>query len=284
MPLWRTKFWRSDVILCYLLVQAQYYKCPGIFYAPWHFLHKLSIKLRKLNANQYLLGGPCAHFVSSEALKINPGSIFAIWSKDIHSEGLWYRVKVLKVKGDKVHIEYLDYGDTGTVPASSLKSIPPRFLELPFQVCYLILAGLLPPPLYVCLPSFIHVFMHPCLHIKLCLSPPFLVSFLPLSLPSFLPSFLSSFLPFFLTFTFSPSFFSPSMVLSYPPSLNHFSPLFFPLHLTFLSNLSPFLFTYRYLLSRASFFLPPLPLFVNFNFFNDTLSFNFGIVMGLVQN
>lgn len=71
----------------------------------------------------------------TEALKVNPGSIFAIYSKEIHSEGLWYRVKVLKVKDDKVQIEYLDYGDTGTVPISSLRSIPPRFLELPFQVC-----------------------------------------------------------------------------------------------------------------------------------------------------
>ena len=71
----------------------------------------------------------------SDAIKINPGSIFAIYSKEIHSEGLWYRVKVLKVKGDKVQIEYMDYGDTGTVATSSLRSIPPRFLELPFQVC-----------------------------------------------------------------------------------------------------------------------------------------------------
>ena len=70
-----------------------------------------------------------------EVIKINPGSIFAIYSKEIHSEGLWYRVKVLKVKGDKVQIEYMDYGDTGMVPSSSLKNIPPRFLELPFQVC-----------------------------------------------------------------------------------------------------------------------------------------------------
>ena len=76
------------------------------------------------------------YFVPSGALKINPGGVFAIYSKEIHSEGLWYRVKVLKVKGDKAHIEYLDYGDSGTVPISSLRSIPPRFLELPFQVYY----------------------------------------------------------------------------------------------------------------------------------------------------
>ncbi|KAJ7361831.1 tudor domain containing 1 [Desmophyllum pertusum] len=79
---------------------------------------------------------------SEEALKINPGSIFALYSKDIHSEGLWYRVKVLKVKGDNVQIEYMDYGDTGMVPTSSLRSIPPRFLELPFQACTISLNGL----------------------------------------------------------------------------------------------------------------------------------------------
>ena len=72
--------------------------------------------------------------------KIVPGCIFAIYSKEIHSEGLWYRVKVLKVKGDTAHIEYLDYGDTGQVPTSNLRSIPSRFLELPFQVFSLTLA------------------------------------------------------------------------------------------------------------------------------------------------
>ena len=75
-----------------------------------------------------------------EMPKIVPGCIFAIYSKEIHSEGLWYRVKVLKVKGDTAHIEYLDYGDTGLVPTSNLRSIPSRFLELPFQVCSVILA------------------------------------------------------------------------------------------------------------------------------------------------
>ena len=75
-----------------------------------------------------------------EMPKIVPGCIFAIYSKEIHSEGLWYRVKVLKVKGDTAHIEYLDYGDTGLVPTSNLRSIPSRFLELPFQVCSMILA------------------------------------------------------------------------------------------------------------------------------------------------
>lgn len=72
--------------------------------------------------------------------KIVPGGVFTIYSKEIHSEGLWYRVKVLKVKGDTAHIEYLDYGDTGHVPMTNLRSIPSRFLELPFQVFALILA------------------------------------------------------------------------------------------------------------------------------------------------
>ena len=79
-------------------------------------------------------------FFPLEMPKIVPGCIFAIYSKEIHSEGLWYRVKVLKVKGDTAHIEYLDYGDTGHVPTSNLRSIPSRFLELPFQVCSMILA------------------------------------------------------------------------------------------------------------------------------------------------
>ena len=82
--------------------------------------------------------------------KIVPGCIFAIYSKEIHSEGLWYRVKVLKVKGDTAHIEYLDYGDTGHVPTSNLRSIPSRFLELPFQVCSMILAYFS----FICRPIF----------------------------------------------------------------------------------------------------------------------------------
>ncbi|XP_073250935.1 tudor domain-containing protein 7-like [Porites lutea] len=79
---------------------------------------------------------------SEEMPKIVPGCIFAIYSKEIHSEGLWYRVKVLKVKGDTAHIEYLDYGDTGHVPTSNLRSIPSRFLELPFQALTISLSGL----------------------------------------------------------------------------------------------------------------------------------------------
>ena len=71
----------------------------------------------------------------SESIKVNPGSIYAIYSQEIHSDGLWYRIKVLKVKGDKAQIEYMDYGDKGSVAISSLRSIPARFLELPFQVC-----------------------------------------------------------------------------------------------------------------------------------------------------
>ena len=95
----------------------------------------------------------CVVFFPLEMPKIVPGCIFAIYSKEIHSEGLWYRIKVLKVKGDTAHIEYLDYGDTGHVPTSNLRSIPSRFLELPFQVCSLILAYFLS---FICRLIFLH--------------------------------------------------------------------------------------------------------------------------------
>ena len=83
-----------------------------------------------------LLACPLVYILFDLApVKAIPGSIYAVYSQDIHSDGLWYRVKVLKVKGDKAHIEYMDYGDKGVIPISSLRSIPSRFLELPFQVC-----------------------------------------------------------------------------------------------------------------------------------------------------
>ena len=75
-------------------------------------------------------------FFSLEPIRVAPGGVYATYSKEIHSEGLWYRVKVAKIKGDNAQIEYLDYGETGTVAVSSLRTIPQRFLELPFQVCY----------------------------------------------------------------------------------------------------------------------------------------------------
>ncbi|XP_022786360.1 tudor domain-containing protein 1-like isoform X2 [Stylophora pistillata] len=79
---------------------------------------------------------------AEETVKAVPGSICAVYSQEIHSDGLWYRVKVLKVKGDKVLIEYMDYGDKGIIPITSLWSIPSRFLELPFQACTVSLHGL----------------------------------------------------------------------------------------------------------------------------------------------
>ena len=96
--------------------------------------HTCNAVMHCLNSFNFLTLYSCFWF-NLEVVKINPGSIFAIYSKEIHSEGLWYRVKALKVKGDKVQIEYMDYGDTAMVSSSSLKNIPPRFLELPFQVC-----------------------------------------------------------------------------------------------------------------------------------------------------
>lgn len=173
----------------------------------------------------------------SEALKVTPGGVFAIYSKEIHSEGLWYRVKVLKVKGEQVHIEYLDYGDTGTVSTASLRSIPPRFLELPFQVCNdrslfplcLFLsttlehvASFLPPTLLPFLPPSSPLFPSP---------PP---SFLPSFCPSFESLFYSSPIPFF--------FFLPSSLLlcSFSfPSLSlpiSFHSLFCALHVFLLSS------------------------------------------------
>lgn len=86
--------------------------------------------LARLSTNQLL-----SFFSSLEPIRVAPGGVYATYSKEIHSEGLWYRVKVVKIKADNAQIEYLDYGETGTVAVSSLRIIPQRFLELPFQVC-----------------------------------------------------------------------------------------------------------------------------------------------------
>ena len=72
--------------------------------------------------------------IADKPVQPSVGDIFAVYSNEVHVEGLWYRVQVTKVKEHSVTIEYVDYGDTGEVPITALKTIPQRFLELPFQV------------------------------------------------------------------------------------------------------------------------------------------------------
>ena len=88
----------------------------------------------------------------------------------------------------------------------------------------------LPLFMYSCTLVYILSFVHP----------------LPSSLLSFLSSILPSFLPSFLPYIHILPFLLLSLHGSLLPTFNSFLPFFFPLHLTFLSNLSPFPFTYYF--------------------------------------
>lgn len=118
-----------------------------VFVCNVHSTHNICVNLSGENYSEKLTAleqSMLCHYEDSsseEAIQITPGGIFAVYSKEIHAEGLWYRVKVLKLKGDEAQIEYVDYGETGPVPISTLKSIPQRFLELPFQAIALSLHG-----------------------------------------------------------------------------------------------------------------------------------------------
>lgn len=118
-----------------------------VFVCNVHSTHNICVNLCGENYSEKLTAleqSMLCHYEepsSEEPIRVAPGGVYATYSKEIHSEGLWYRVKVVKVKTDNVQIEYLDYGETGTVAVSSLRTIPQRFLELPFQAVTLSLHG-----------------------------------------------------------------------------------------------------------------------------------------------
>ncbi|KGL76965.1 Tudor domain-containing protein 1, partial [Tinamus guttatus] len=57
-------------------------------------------------------------------------------------DGRWYRALVLKVSQSLVRVLYADYGNTETLPLSSMLPIPESYLKLPFRIIKCSLAGI----------------------------------------------------------------------------------------------------------------------------------------------
>ncbi|XP_076014599.1 ATP-dependent RNA helicase TDRD9 [Genypterus blacodes] len=60
------------------------------------------------------------------------------------SETLYYRAKIMKMSGNKVEVFFLDFGNTESVPCSSLRELPPDLLSLPFQALEFQVASICP--------------------------------------------------------------------------------------------------------------------------------------------
>ncbi|KAL9980435.1 hypothetical protein ACROYT_G009026 [Oculina patagonica] len=58
-----------------------------------------------------------------------------------YEDGGWYRAKVTAVQGQSVDVFYIDYGDTATLPLSSIRSLKPEFSSLPAQAVKCCLKG-----------------------------------------------------------------------------------------------------------------------------------------------
>ena len=56
-----------------------------------------------------------------------------------YEDGGWYRAQVTQVQGESIDVFYIDYGDSATLPLSSIRSLRPNFSLLPAQAikCHL---------------------------------------------------------------------------------------------------------------------------------------------------
>jgi len=56
-----------------------------------------------------------------------------------YEDGGWYRAQITQVQGESIHVFYIDYGDTATLPLSSIRSLRSDFSSLPAQAmkCHL---------------------------------------------------------------------------------------------------------------------------------------------------
>lgn len=68
---------------------------------------------------------------------ITVGSYCVAW----YNEGGWYRAKVEDVHGEEVKVTYIDYGDSATVPLSSIRTLKHQFSLLPAQAVPCCLKG-----------------------------------------------------------------------------------------------------------------------------------------------
>ncbi|KAM8737457.1 ATP-dependent RNA helicase TDRD9 isoform 2-T2 [Acanthopagrus schlegelii] len=63
---------------------------------------------------------------------------------EVNDQSLYYRAKILHIRGNKVEVFFLDFGNTEVVPSSSLREIPSDFLSHPFQAKEFQVAGMHP--------------------------------------------------------------------------------------------------------------------------------------------
>ena len=73
--------------------------------------------------------------VQESVTSVNAGSFCVAQYED----GGWYRAQVTQVQGEMIDVFYIDYGDTATLPLSSIRSLRPDFSSLPAQAmkCHL---------------------------------------------------------------------------------------------------------------------------------------------------
>ena len=58
-----------------------------------------------------------------------------------YEDGGWYRAQVTGVQGESIDVFYIDYGDSATLPLSSIRSLKPEFSSLPAQAVKCSLKG-----------------------------------------------------------------------------------------------------------------------------------------------
>ena len=58
-----------------------------------------------------------------------------------YEDGGWYRAQVAGVEGENIDVFYIDYGDSATLPLSSIRSLKPKFSSLPAQAVKCSLKG-----------------------------------------------------------------------------------------------------------------------------------------------
>jgi len=58
-----------------------------------------------------------------------------------YEDGGWYRAQVTGVQGEIIDVLYIDYGDSASLPLSSIRSLKPEFSSLPAQAVNCSLKG-----------------------------------------------------------------------------------------------------------------------------------------------
>ncbi|KAM4636974.1 tudor domain-containing protein 1 [Discoglossus pictus] len=114
-----------------------------MLYSPGEFYCQLCSEtdLTSLNEMNTALGKHCLQDPTIKYIPKKGGVCCAFFSGD----GNWYRAMVADInQNGTVTVHFLDYGNIEEVTVDKLRSIPPKFLELPFQTIQCCLAGVKP--------------------------------------------------------------------------------------------------------------------------------------------